>query len=248
MPRLLLVEDAPDVALIVGRLAGRMGVDVAHRADTASAWECLRAAPPDLVLLDLNLLGERGEGLCRRVRAAPETTRLPVALSVPWGATEDIVSGLEAGADYVLSKDLLARPAAWQARLGEILAPRGGLCPSLSVHCQRNSLLPHPLAEGLTALNRALRHPLMRQLGSDVLRLILRRAVRRAVPEEEEVPSWLEPDGLALNVPQVAARAPGAAPAVMAAALADQLQRLLGTEVSAPACEALRTAVGFPGG
>src|SRR5690348_4653339 len=80
MPRLLLVEDAPDVALVVAHLGRRLGLEVLQRADVASAWDCARAAAPDLVLLDLNLGGERGEGLCRRLRAAPETARVPVAL------------------------------------------------------------------------------------------------------------------------------------------------------------------------
>jgi CheY-like chemotaxis protein len=248
MPRLLLVEDAPDVALVVERLARRMGVDVTHRPDVASAWDCVCAGPPDLVLLDLNLVGERGEGLCRRVRSAPETARLPVALFVAWGAGADVASGLEAGADYVLSKDLLARPEAWQARLGEILAGDGGLTQRLSVSCQRNSPLPHPLPASLAALNRALRHPALRQLGPDVLRLVLRRAVRRAAPDGEDTRSWLEPDGLALDVERVAGRAPGGIVAGVALAVADQLQRLLGTEVSTPACAALRAAADIQGG
>ena len=130
MPRLLLVEDAPDVALIVARLGGRMGLDVIHRPDVASAWECLRETHPDLILLDLNLLGERGEALCRRVRACPETVNIPIALFTHWDRPEDISSGLEAGGDYVVSKDLITRPEAWQARLREILAAAASRCRS----------------------------------------------------------------------------------------------------------------------
>ena len=43
MPSLLLVEDAPDVATIVERLGRRLGLEVTHRANVASAWDC--AAP-----------------------------------------------------------------------------------------------------------------------------------------------------------------------------------------------------------
>jgi DNA-binding response OmpR family regulator len=130
MPRLLLVEDASDVALIVQRLGGRMGLDVTHRSDVASAWECLRDTPPDLILLDLNLLGERGEALCRRVRACSETANIPIALFTHWDRPEDINSGLEAGGDYVVCKDLLTRPEAWQARLRVILATAASRCRS----------------------------------------------------------------------------------------------------------------------
>jgi DNA-binding response OmpR family regulator len=241
MPRLLLVEDAPDVALIVKRLARRMGLEVMWRADVASAWDCIRQVPPDLILLDLNLLGERGEELCRRVRSTPATAHLSIALFVPWGSPEDVVSGLEAGADCVVSKDLLGRPDAWQARLGEILTARAGLPQPLLLSCQRNGLLPHPLPEGLEALNRALRHPLVRQLGSDVLRFVLRRAVRCAAPDGGE--RWLEADGLALDVHRVAAEVAGDTVAGIAATVADFWQRLLGTEASAPARQALSAAV-----
>ncbi len=208
MPRLLLVEDEPDAALIVQRLGRRLGLEVLHRADVASAWECVRETPPDLVLLDLNLTGERGEELCRRIRLASETACLPLALFVQLGCTEDVVSGLEAGADYLVSKDLLARPEEWQARVSEILG-------------DRNDLLLQPSPEALADLNRALRHPRLRSLGSDVLRFILRRAA-----EASGVQQWLGSDGLSLDIRH------GAATAVIAfvVAVTEQLQRLLGSE------------------
>jgi CheY-like chemotaxis protein len=235
MPRLLLVEDAPDVALVVGHLGRRMGLEVLHWADVASAWDCARAAAPDLVLLDLNLGGERGEGLCRRLRAAPETARLPIALFVHLACAEDVVSGLEAGADYLVAKDLLARPEGWQARVREILAARDGLGGAVSLSCQRNDLLPRESPESVAALNRALRHPLLRPLGSDVMRLVLRRAAGG------DGARWLEPDGLALDAGRVAASAPPGAVRAFAAAVTEQLHRLLGG-AAAPAYEALAAA------
>ncbi len=239
MPRLLLVEDAPDVALVAGRLARRAGWEVSHRTDVASAWDDLRAAAPDLILLDLNLLGERGEALCRRVRSDPATAHLRIALFVQWACAEDVVSGLEAGADYVVAKDLLGRPEAWQARLREILGDCDGPRTAGPVDYGGKVLLPQPPFEAVEALNRALRHPLLRELGPDVVRLVLRRAADRI----GDGGRWLEAGGLALDVRHVAAAASGEAVARLAAAVAEQLQRLLGTEASAPAREALRGAV-----
>jgi CheY-like chemotaxis protein len=238
MSRLLLVEDAPDVAFLATRLARRLGIEVLHATDVASAWESLRAVPPDLLLLDINLPGERGEDLCRRLRAAPATARLPVALFVAWSCPADVVAGLEAGADYVLAKDLLVRPEAWQARLAEILAAGDGLTQPASISCQQNDLLPEPPPAVLEALNLALRHPLTRQLGSDVVRLVLRRAVNRAGADR-----WLQEDGMALDVPFVARTASGEAVAAFAAAVTEQWQRLLGAEASGPVREALAAAV-----
>ncbi len=247
MPRLLLVEDALDAVLIVERLGRRLGLEVVHRADVASAWDCVRAAAPDLVLLDLNLVGERGEELCRRVRAAPETARLPIALFVHLGCEEDVVSGLEAGADYLVFKDLLARPEEWQARVGEILAAPDGLPDALSPGCQRHDLLTQPSPEALAAFNRVLRHPLLRQLGSDVVRLVLRRALRRAGGAGGDWQRWLEPDGLALDVRHVAATVRAGAVAAFAAAVTEQLQRLLGSQAAAPVRQALDAALASSG-
>ncbi|HEX5272376.1 MAG TPA: response regulator [Gemmataceae bacterium] len=237
MPRLLLVEDAPDVALIVERLGRRLGLDVACRADVASAWECARAAVPDLVLLDLNLAGERGEELCRRLRASPETARVPVALFVHLACGDDVVSGLEAGADYLVAKDLLGRPDEWLARLREILPAGDGLGGRVSVSCQRNAVLPPPSPETVRALNGALRHPLLRQLGPGVLRLVLRRA--------DGGRRWLEPDGLALDVGRVAASASAGEVRAFADAVTEQAHRLLG-HAAEPLREAIAAAV--PGG
>jgi CheY-like chemotaxis protein len=242
MPRLLLVEDAADVALVVERLGRRIGLEVLHRADVASAWDCARASPPELVLLDLNLGGERGEGLSRRLRAAPETARVPVALFVHLGCGEDIVSGLEAGADYLVGKDLLARPDEWQARVREILAPGDGLGGAMSIRCQRSVLLPQLSPEVVVALNRALRHPLLRQLGSDVLRFVLRRAAGG------DAGRWLAPDGLALDVGCVAGSASAGAVRAFAEAVTEQTQRLLGATAAAPVREALAAAQAPPGG
>jgi CheY-like chemotaxis protein len=249
MPRLLLlVEDAPEAALIVQRLGRRMGLEVAHRPDVPSAWDWLRRGRPDLILLDLNLPGERGEELCRRLRAAPETSRLPVALFAHWGCRGDILAGLEAGADYVVSKDLLARPDAWQARLREILEPGNGLRAGHSLSWQRHDLLPPVAPEVVSALNSALGHPLLHQLGSDVVRFALRRAAGRAggAAPGEDVSRWLRPDGLALDASRAAA-APTALVA-FAVAVMDQMERLFGTEGSAPVRQGLGAAVGRPGG
>lgn len=130
MSCLLLVEDSPDITWIVQRLGRRTGHEVMVCSDVPAAWEALHQRRPDLVLLDLNLPGARGEDLCRRVRADPTLEYLPLALFTHWDRPEDVIAGLEAGADYVVSKELLADPVAWGRRLADCLgrspSPLGG--------------------------------------------------------------------------------------------------------------------------
>ena len=79
-PRLLLVDDAPEIALIVRRYCHRAGIAVDARADPAAARDALAAARqlPDLLLLDVNLPGESGVELCRRLKGEPRFADLPV--------------------------------------------------------------------------------------------------------------------------------------------------------------------------
>jgi CheY-like chemotaxis protein len=70
--RLLLVDDAPEIARVVQHLARRAGQDLVCRADVPSAWEYLHAVDtprPDLVLLDVNLPGASGIDLFRRMQS-----------------------------------------------------------------------------------------------------------------------------------------------------------------------------------
>ena len=135
MAELLLVDDEPDLALIVALLGKRAGHRVACCADVPSAWERLCQGLPDLVLLDVNLPGESGLELCRRARNAgpekPGLAEVRMALFVQLALIGDVAAGLEAGADLPISKDLVSRS-------------RG-----VAATCQRSSCpFPHSRREG----------------------------------------------------------------------------------------------------
>jgi PAS domain S-box-containing protein len=120
-PLLLLVEDMTEISLIAQRLGQRAGYRVDRSASAEEAWEYLQQSRPDLVLLDVNLPGMSGIELCRRIRATPNLSRLAIALFSHGDRSEDHRAGVAAGADWVLSKELLCQPDAWQQRLRELL-------------------------------------------------------------------------------------------------------------------------------
>jgi CheY-like chemotaxis protein len=68
-PRVLIVEDDPNVSEVVARYLEREGYTVETVADGAVGLERALAEPPDLVVLDLMLPGVGGLEVCRRVRA-----------------------------------------------------------------------------------------------------------------------------------------------------------------------------------
>jgi PAS domain S-box-containing protein len=80
--------------------------------EAATGTEALRLAgdKPDMVILDVNLPDINGFEVCRRIKAHPATTSIPVLhLSASFVSSEDKVSGLEGGADGYLIKPVEPR-------------------------------------------------------------------------------------------------------------------------------------------
>ena len=113
-PLVLIVDDqAPNRKLLADLLSTRgYAVDSAESGEEALAK--IGTIAPDLVLLDIVMPGLNGYDVCRRLRADPSTEVLPVVMVTALDAMEERVKGLEAGADYFLTKpinvpELLAR-------------------------------------------------------------------------------------------------------------------------------------------
>jgi len=125
-PRVLVVEDDPTVAEVVGRYLEREGYEVQTVSDGHDAVSRTLAAPPDLMVLDLMLPGIDGLEVCRRVRAfAP----VPIIMLTALGQESDRVLGLELGADDYMAKpfsprELTARVKSVLRRAQGPLAPR----------------------------------------------------------------------------------------------------------------------------
>jgi phosphate regulon transcriptional regulator PhoB len=112
--RVLVVEDEADIRDLLAFHLERDGYQVTRATTGPEALRQLRAAPPDLVILDLMLPELDGLEVCRRLRADPATATLPVIMLTAKGDEVDRVVGLELGADdYVVKpfspKEMLAR-------------------------------------------------------------------------------------------------------------------------------------------
>lgn len=109
--RILVVDDDTALAEMIGIMLESEGHTPSFCADGAKTMDIFRQVEPDLVLLDLMLPGVDGVELCRLIRAESD---VPVIMLTARTDTQDVVAGLEAGADdYVTkpfkSKELLAR-------------------------------------------------------------------------------------------------------------------------------------------
>jgi DNA-binding response OmpR family regulator len=120
MKRILLIEDYADIAL---SLRYNLEKDGAFEVATVGDGEAgLRAAldrPPDLVLLDLNLPGMDGLEVCRRLRAASPTSRVPIVMITARVEESQRVNGLDLGADDYITKPFSLREV--QARVRAVL-------------------------------------------------------------------------------------------------------------------------------
>lgn len=116
-PRVLVVEDEHDIALLIKHTLERGGdaeVEIVGSGDTA-----LRSAaelPPDLVILDLNLPVLSGTEVCRILRARPATAATPILMLTARTSESDRVAGLDLGADDYVSKPFSLRELAARVR------------------------------------------------------------------------------------------------------------------------------------
>lgn len=110
--RVLIVDDDPALAEMLGIVLRGEGYDVTHCPDGGAALSAFRDTKPDLVLLDVMLPGMSGVEVCRKIRAE---SVVPIIMLTARTDTLDVVSGLEAGADDYVNKPF--KPAELVARV-----------------------------------------------------------------------------------------------------------------------------------
>ena len=104
-PLILVVEDDPAIRLVLElalRAAGYTHVLSAARGD--EGLDAILIHKPDLVLLDIMLPGMGGLSVCRKVRENPALSEVRIVMLTALAQNEDVVRGLDAGADDYVTK------------------------------------------------------------------------------------------------------------------------------------------------
>lgn len=99
--RVLVVDDDPSLAEMLGIILRSEGLQFAHVGTGTDALAAFRETKPDVVLLDVMLPGIDGVEVCRRIRAE---SQVPIVMLTARTDTTDVVAGLEAGADDYVNK------------------------------------------------------------------------------------------------------------------------------------------------
>lgn len=81
MPTILLVDDEPDLLLVLSTLINLHGYSVLTASDGIGALEVVGKQTVDLVITDLMMPRMDGLALCKRLRANPETGHIPILLN-----------------------------------------------------------------------------------------------------------------------------------------------------------------------
>jgi DNA-binding response OmpR family regulator len=119
--RLLIIEDDTTLnRLLAGHLRS-LGYEVHAALGGLEGIRMASQAKPDLVVLDIMMPGMDGWEVCRRLRGSSD---IPILMLTAKGAQEDVIQGLELGADDYLKKPFDLREL--ELRIEAILRRRGG--------------------------------------------------------------------------------------------------------------------------
>ena len=121
MPRILVVDDDADIRDMLQFKLAKAGYDVHTEEDGETGLAAARDLQPDLILLDWMMPRLTGPEVCRELRAAEDTARVPVILLTAKAQEADVQRGFATGADDYISKpfsprELMSRVQALLAR------------------------------------------------------------------------------------------------------------------------------------
>ena len=104
MYRVLIAEDESDIAELVSFNLQRESIESIKAKDGIDAIAMAQKELPDLVILDLMLPGRDGFQVFKELRLDSRTKNIPILMLTAKAQLDDIIAGLELGADDYLTK------------------------------------------------------------------------------------------------------------------------------------------------
>jgi DNA-binding response OmpR family regulator len=157
-PKIVIVEDEPDIRESMEYSLNQEGYRVWTAGDGLRGLDVIRERVPDVILLDLMMPGMDGMEVCRRVQSDPVLRRACVIMVTAKGEETDVLLGLGFGADDYVTKpfrnrELVARVQA-VLRRGRLRDEEQGelvVCDDLVIDSQRHEVTLAGCAVPLTA-------------------------------------------------------------------------------------------------
>ena len=117
--QILIIEDEPDIQELLSFNLDNNGYKVYTASNGEKGLEVARKEHPDLILLDLMLPGIHGLDVCRIIKSDQDTSGISIIMLTALGQEEDIIKGLETGADDYVTKPFSLQVL--QARIKSVL-------------------------------------------------------------------------------------------------------------------------------
>ena len=181
MAKILLVEDEINIASVIERGLQEFGHEVCVANDGQAGWELVQQEDFQLLILDIIMPKMNGLQLCKQYRQT-YGYQSPVIMLTALGTTDDIVNGLDAGAD-----DYLVKPFSFQeleARIKALLRRTGAepavpllSCGDLTLDPSSHRAIRGKVVIDLTVKEYRLLEYLIRNRGTAQSRLTLLKNV-----------------------------------------------------------------------
>ena len=118
-----VVEDEEDLLALIHYTLMKEGYEVRGFTSGEEVLQALVQEQPDLLLLDIMLPGIDGLEICNRLKSQEKTRRIPVIMVTAKSEEDDIVIGLNLGADDYVAKPF--SPKVLSARVRSVLRRQG---------------------------------------------------------------------------------------------------------------------------
>ncbi|MBI4949862.1 MAG: response regulator [Deltaproteobacteria bacterium] len=180
--KILAVDDEIDILNLLRYNLVNAGFAFIQAEDGPEALELAKRSLPDIILLDLMLPNMEGNDVLRRLKADPDTRRIPVVMLTAKGEEMDRVIGLELGADDYIVKPFSPRELV--LRIKAVLR-KGGSCEDakvikagpVSIDTERFQVFVDGKEAGLTAAEFRILLSLVRSKGRPLGRETLLKTI-----------------------------------------------------------------------
>jgi DNA-binding response OmpR family regulator len=104
----LLIEDSKTQAAQIKSTLEGLGMEVRVAYDGLDGIRSVMEKHPSLIVLDVKLPGMDGFQVCRRLKRSADTQNIPIIMLTEKDGAQSTMSGLQAGADDYIPKDIFA--------------------------------------------------------------------------------------------------------------------------------------------
>ncbi len=115
-PKILIVDDEPDVVGLIERTLKVYGFDTLNAYDGIAALDLVSAEKPDLILLDIMMPMMSGYEVCEQIKANPQTQHIPVVCLSSAHTPDARAHSLRAGAVELITKPFMPAELVAQIR------------------------------------------------------------------------------------------------------------------------------------